>query len=223
MRAAGENVEPGTYAMITVADTGTGMDDYVRAHVFEPFFTTRKEGTGLGLSTTYGVVRQARGFIEVDSAPDQGSAFRVLLPLARDIPNEDGPALTGPPALAGDETILVAEDEPQLRRLTERALLRGGYRVLVAQNGAEAVAISRAHGGTIHLLLTDVVMPVMGGVRAADTIRAERPGIRVLFVSGYSEESLFRSGAEEGVAFLAKPFTPQELERKVREVLDGVV
>ncbi len=218
-------MEPGTFVMVSVADTGVGMDEATLAHVFEPFFTTKKEGqgTGLGLSTSYGVFHQAGGFLQVESAPGLEADFRVYLPLAK----EEYRALAAPPpvapALSGDETILLAEDEPQVRALTERTLLRRGYRVLVVQNGAEAVEQSRAYPGQIHLLLTDVVMPVMGGVRAADTIKAERPGIRVLFVSGYSEESLFREGADEGVHFLGKPFTPQELDRKVREVLDATV
>ena len=222
--ATGGEVDPGTFVMVSVADTGVGMGEEVLQHVFEPFFTTKKEGrgTGLGLSTSYGVVHQAGGFLEVDSAPGMGSEFRVYLPLSKQDRVSEAVLAPGTPELSRDETILLAEDEPQVRALTERTLLRLGYRVLVAQNGAEAVEQSRVYPDVIHLLLTDVVMPVMGGVRAADTIRSERPGIRVIFVSGYSEESLFREGVDQGVNFLGKPFTPQELDRKVREVLDGV-
>ena len=220
---AGEGVEPGTFVEVSITDTGVGMDEHTLPHVFEPFFTTKKEGkgTGLGLSTSYGVIRQAGGFLEVVSAPERGSEFSVFLPLAK----ETARAEVRPPQLqemTGDETILLAEDETQVRALAERTLALRGYRVLVAQNGAEAVEMSRSHAGPIDLLLTDVVMPVMGRVQAADAIRTERAGIRVLFMSGYSEESLFREGVEEGVHFLNKPFTPSELGRKVREVLDGV-
>lgn len=222
-RAAGEGVEAGRYATVSVSDTGIGMDRATLARIFEPFFTTKKEGkgTGLGLSMAYGVVRQAGGFLEVDSQPGKGATFLVHLPIsaatarAEEVPPQPLPART-----AG-ETILLAEDEPQVRALIERALLRAGYRVLLAQNGAEAIERSRAHPGKIDLLVTDVVMPVMGGMRAADTIRRERPGTRVLFVSGYSEESLFAEGVEENVHFMSKPFVPAELERKVREILDG--
>ena len=223
-RAAGEGVEPGTYVMVSVTDTGVGMDEHTLTHAFEPFFTTKGEGkgTGLGLSTAYGVLHQAGGFLEVESALGHGSQFRAYLPLARQPSDAEGAAPRPTTELNGDETILVAEDEPQVRALTERTLIARGYRVLSAQNGAEAVERSRAYPERIHLLLTDVVMPVMGGVRAADAIRAERPGIRVMFVSGYSEEELFRDGVEEGLHFLHKPFTPQELDRKVREVLDGM-
>ena len=223
-RATSEGVEPGAFTVVSVADTGTGMDKATLARAFEPFFTTKKggEGTGLGLSTTYGVIHQGGGFLEVESAPDRGSTFRVFLPLVRAAVDEEEAPAPEPAAVTGDETILLAEDEPQVRQLTERTLLRRGYRVLLAQNGLEAMERSRAFEGMIHLLLTDVVMPGMGGVRAADVIRAERPAIRVLFVSGYSEESLFRDGVEEGVHFLAKPYTPAELDHKVREVLDGV-
>jgi CheY-like chemotaxis protein len=200
------------------------MDQATIAHVFEPFFTTKREGkgTGLGLSMAYGVVRQAGGFFDVQSAPDQGTTFMAYLPLSHAPARPEEAPAPALPARVADETILLAEDEPQVRRLTERSLLKSGYRVLVAQNGAEAVERSRVHDGPIQLLPTDVVMPVMGGVRAADLIREARPGIRVLFVSGYSEESLFRDGVEDGVHFMSKPFTPSELDRRVREILDGV-
>ena len=161
--AANEGVSPGEFVLVSVADTGVGMDAQTLAHVFEPFFTTKKEGqgTGLGLSTAYGVVRQAGGFLEVESTPGVGSEFRVFLPRATAkvmAAAAPAPISLGP---GGDETILVAEDEPQVRSLTERTLVRMGYRVMVAENGAEAVALSRAQDAHIHLLLTDVVMPVM--------------------------------------------------------------
>jgi CheY-like chemotaxis protein len=223
-QAARDGIRAGSYVMVAVSDTGIGMDRATLAHAFEPFFTTKKDGkgTGLGLATAHGVIAQAGGFIQVETEPDRGSTFKVFLPVVRDAVTSVEVAPTLPAVVTGHETILLAEDEPQVRKLTERALLRGGYRVLVAQNGQEAVETSRAFEGKIDLLVTDVVMPVMGGVRAADLIRTERPETKVLFVSGYSEEALFREGVEEGVNFLNKPFTPNDLDKKVREVLDGV-
>jgi PAS domain S-box-containing protein len=220
-RAASEGVRAGSYVVITVTDTGVGMDPQTLARAFEPFFTTKRDGTGsgLGLSTAHGVIAQAGGFIQVESAPDRGSTFRVFLPLAREEAVAPEAPAPQPRVVTGPGTILLAEDEPQVRRLAERALLRGGYQVLVAQNGQEAVEQSRLFEGTIHLLLTDVLMPVMGGVQAADIIRSERPETRVLFVSGYSEDALFREGTESTVNFLNKPFTPADLDKKVREVL----
>ncbi len=222
----------GEYVVLSVEDTGVGMEPETLDRVFEPFFTTKKKGkgTGLGLSSAYGVVKQAGGFIDVDSVPGRGSRFSVHLPRVE----VDAAALREETAAPLDEaatrprrggTVLIAEDDDALRALGRRTLEAEGYRVLTATNGREAVEESRAQEGAIDLLLADVVMPGMGGLQAADVIRSERPGIQVLFVSGYAEETLFAGGVEdgEGVAFLAKPFSPEALGRTVRALLGPAV
>lgn len=213
----------GGSAVLTVSDTGQGMSADVLAQAFEPFFTTKDQGkgTGLGLSTAYGIVQQAGGKISVESQVGTGTTFTIALPLAAgDVsPVQDGQpehAVTG-----GSETVLVAEDEPQVRRLAERALRAAGYRVLSAPDGAQALALSRGTHGRIHLLVTDVVMPGMGGPELAGSFLAERPDARVLYISGYTEDEVARQGlAAAGLAFLPKPFTPSELADRVRELLD---
>jgi len=220
----------GPHAALKVSDTGIGMSREVQARVFEPFFTTKPpgQGTGLGLATVYGIVQQAGGHVVVYSEPGLGSTFKVLLPLATVA--EDGEAEARPPrrtpvGLAamqrGSETILLAEDEPSLRRLARRALEGLGYRVLEAADGAAALEAARAYEGRIDLLLSDVVMPNLGGRETAETLLRERPGLRVLFMSGYTADVMLRHlVAEEGAPFLEKPFTVELLARKVREALD---
>jgi nitrogen-specific signal transduction histidine kinase/ActR/RegA family two-component response regulator len=219
-------VPAGDYAMISVSDTGQGMDEETIAHIFEPFFTTKKagQGTGLGLATCYGIVKQAGGHIRVSSTPGQGSSFRIYLPKA-DQPAQvltTQPEMVTSPAPA-QQTILLAEDEHQVRRLIERALKQQGYTIMTASNGLEAVQVSREYHGTIHLLLTDVVMPQMGGREAAAEIVAQRPDIKVIYMSGYSEELVrLQGGLTDSAAFIAKPFAPDELRRLIREVLHSV-
>lgn len=210
-------------AVLTVRDTGQGMSPDVLAQAFEPFFTTKGQGkgTGLGLSTAYGIVQQAGGTITVESEVSTGTSFTIVLPLADgDVsPVQDEHAEHK--AAGGSETVLVAEDEPQVRRLAERALRAAGYQVLSAPDGAQALALSRAARGQIHLLVTDVVMPEMGGPELATAFLAERPDARVLYISGYTEDEVARQGlAAAGLAFLPKPFTPSELTDRVRELLD---
>jgi two-component system, cell cycle sensor histidine kinase and response regulator CckA len=216
-------VKPGPYVQLTVSDSGIGMDAETQAHAFEPFFTTkpRGQGTGLGLAMVYGTVKQSGGFIWVYSEPGQGATFKIYLPRV-DAPVES----TAPPAPVerpprGSETVLLAEDEPAVRAIAQQALERQGYTVLAAPSGAEALALAAQHGATIHLLVTDVVMPGMSGRDLADRLTAQRPGIRVLYISGYTDNAIVRHGMlEPGLAYLQKPFRPDALVRKVREVLD---
>jgi CheY-like chemotaxis protein len=221
MAAAASGPASGDFVEIAVADTGAGMSRETMDRIFEPFFTTKGlgEGTGLGLAVCYGIVRQAGGDISVTSAPGQGTTFTVRLPAAAGLAD---PAATSvaTPAGQGSETLLVVEDERVIRELLVRALKSRGYQVLQAADGREAVEVAEAHPGPIHLLISDVVMPRMGGPEAARAIREARPGIACLFISGYAAESMFGSGAPEGSEFLAKPLTPDEIGRRVRALLD---
>ena len=215
-------VRPGRYARLAVSDSGVGMSPEVRAHLFEPFFTTKPagEGTGLGLATVYGIVQQAGGHVSVHSETGRGTSFQIHLPRTEEA--EAGPE----PAAArrdigGDETVLVVEDAPAVRELAVRALEEAGYRVLQARNGREALAAAGAPG-PVHLVLTDVVMPDMSGPQLAQALGRNRPGTRVLYMSGYTENTVVHHGViDAGVSFLAKPFTPTSLLEKVRHVLDA--
>src|SRR5438128_5542081 len=215
-------VKPGPYVQLTVSDSGIGMDEETQAHAFEPFFTTkpRGQGTGLGLAMVYGTVKQSGGFIWVYSEPGRGATFKIYLPRV-DAPVESA----APPAPVerpprGSETVLLAEDEPAVRAIARQALERQGYTVLAAPSGADALALAAQHGATIHLLLTDVVMPGMSGRDLADRLTAQRPSIRVLYISGYTDNAIVRHGMlEPGLAYLQKPLRPDALVRKVREAL----
>ncbi|HYH01000.1 MAG TPA: PAS domain S-box protein [Terriglobales bacterium] len=213
---------PGDYVVVSVRDTGQGMTEDVRAHIFEPFFTTKQpgKGTGLGLATVYAIVRQSDGFIDVQSEPGQGSLFRVYLPRVQD-GTPSGRASEGSSSHAGgSETILVVEDEASLRELIVHVLKRWGYTVLEAQDGAEAIGCAEKHGGPIDLLLTDVVMPGMRGWEVTERIQRIRPDVKVLYISGYADDLVpGRSRIDPEAAFLQKPFTPDALANKVREVL----
>ncbi|MCC6728605.1 MAG: PAS domain S-box protein [Chthonomonadales bacterium] len=219
----GAGVAGGDYVLLAVSDTGVGMNEEVRAHIYEPFFTTKEvgKGTGLGLATCFGIVQQNGGHIAAYSEPGYGTTMKVYLPRAEGVAVDLGRAASADPPAGGRETILLAEDEPLVREMAEHILRSQGYRVLAARSGADAVAVASRHPGDIHLLVADVVMPGMGGQAIAERLQASRPGLRALYVSGYTESSVVRMGAlEEGIAFLAKPFTPGALARKVREVLD---
>jgi len=217
------DLEPGPHVLLTVRDTGAGMSAHVLTHLFEPFFTTkgRAEGTGLGLAMVYGAVKQNRGHIEVTSAPNAGAEFRIYLPLVeRSSPGPGARPLTEP--LAGTETILLAEDEPMVRRVATRVLERAGYRVLACADAAEALEVAAQTSEPIALLLTDVVMPGDSGKVLADRLAVVRPETKVLFTSGYNEEITHAEGGlAEGVAFLPKPYSPTSLLARVREVLDA--
>jgi len=214
---------PGAYAMLAVTDTGFGMDATVRAHLFEPFFTTKEvgKGTGLGLATVYGIVKQSDGYISVYSEPGHGSSFKIYLPrIATPARAAAGPQKGGP--ARGTETVLVVEDEPAVLSLSRRALEAQGYVVLAASDAASALRVVERHGGMIHLLLTDVVMPGLSGRELADQLAGQRPGIRVLYMSGYPGDAVVQHGTlPSGSAFLQKPFSPDGLARKVRDLLDA--
>ena len=217
-------VQAGRYVQLSVTDTGVGMTQEVLSHLFEPFFTTKKagEGTGLGLATVYGIVKQCGGSIWVYSQPGQGTNFRIYLPRIEPsavAKNDPAPVDS---TVRGTETILVVEDQDQLRKMTVRVLQGHGYNVLEAADPDAALIHSKSHDGTIHLLLTDVVMPGMTGPELADRIKPFRPAIEVVFMSGYSERALLdRRVMESAGAYLAKPFSPKSLAVKVREVLDS--
>jgi PAS domain S-box-containing protein len=222
--AAGEqDVAAGEFVLLAVTDTGMGMDAETRAHVFEPFFTTKDpgQGTGLGLATAYGAIRQSGGTIQVESEPGRGSTFRVFLPRVAVAGEAGAAARLDPAATVGTETVLVAEDEDAIRLLIKSILSARGYTVLVARNGVEALDRLREPGGPIQLLLTDLVMPRMGGAELAEHVSRIHPATKVLFMSGYSEHPALPSiQLGPGAPFLAKPFRPDALLRKVREVLD---
>ncbi len=213
----------GRHVRLLVRDTGTGMDDATLSRLFEPFFTTKEKGkgTGLGLSTVYGIVKQNRGHIEVDSAIGRGTEFRVYLPAPRELASDRPKPATDRRARGGGETILVVEDEDQLRTLVEAVLRTKGYRVLLAKDGPEGLALCGRHEGEIHLLLTDLVLPGLGGDELARRAAELRPGIRVLLTSGYSDRGIRDPEASwKPHGFLEKPFRPSQVAEKVREVLD---
>jgi two-component system, cell cycle sensor histidine kinase and response regulator CckA len=216
-------VVPGWYVEIDVSDDGVGMDEAVLRRIFEPFFTTREQGkgTGLGLPTAYGIVAQSGGHILVDSSPGQGSTFRVLLPQAAGDTADDILADSALSDASGSETVLLVEDEVAVRRLGRRILERKGYRVLEAESGAAAIRLFEHMAPAITLLVTDVVMPGMSGTELARRLRSMKPSLRVLFTSGYTADAIAQQGGfEAGTAFLEKPFTPDALAQKVRDVLD---
>ena len=215
---------PGRYVMLAVSDTGMGMDAATRARVFEPFFTTKEKGkgTGLGLATVYGIVKQSGGYVWLYSEPGKGATFKIYLPRLEGVAEVRAAPRRPAPAPRGTETVLLVEDEEMLRALAREVLEESGYRVLAAGGGEEALRVAGAHDGAIHLLLTDVVMPGMSGRAVAEQLASSRPGMKVLYTSGYTDDAVFQRGVlPEGTAFIAKPFTTEGLTRKVREILDS--
>jgi len=216
-------VQVGSYVMIEVADTGIGMDEETLARIFEPFFTTKAagKGTGLGLATVYGIVKQSGGYLWAYSEPGQGASFRVFLPRTAEAPTEQPAAFEERTSKNGAEVVLLVEDEEELRWLLRDSLVRKGYRVLEAMNGREAVRVAQEYQGPIHLAVTDMVMPVMGGRDLAEQLATSRPQTRVVFMSGYLNDSaVHQQGLESSAHFLQKPFEPGMLAEKIREVLD---
>jgi CheY-like chemotaxis protein len=222
--AMDQDAKPGRYVLLAVTDTGAGMTPEVRAHIFEPFFTTKGlgKGTGLGLATVYGIVKQSGGFIYVYSEPVRGTAFKMYFPVA------EGGVSTGKslhglkPMARGTETILLVEDEDAVRSMVRVVLQQAGYTVLEASRGTEAIRLAGAHPGPVHLLITDVVMPEMGGRQLVERLVPLRPDIKVLYLSGYTDDAVVRHGVlQADVAFLQKPFTMAALTNKVRQVLDA--
>ncbi len=217
------DVKPAAYATVCVSDTGVGMSKETQAHIFEPFFSTKTEkGNGLGLSTVYGIMRQSEGAVEAESHPGKGSKFRVYLPLL------EAPADVATPGLSmaggGNETILLVEDDADLRDLSRRVLTMNGYRVLAASHGRDALRVAAEHADGISLMVTDVIMPGMSGRELADRLHSVRPEMKVLFVSGYTDNIIEERGMlTPGTSFLQKPFSPRHLAAKVREVMDAAV
>jgi CheY-like chemotaxis protein len=219
-------VTRGRYILLTVEDTGMGMTPAIREQIFEPFFTTKEpgKGTGLGLSTVYGIVKQSGGNICVESEEGQGTTFRVYLPRLDsdeavpepELESQDG----GADCEDCSETVLVVEDDAAVRTLTCKVLERHGYRVLSAVNGADALRLAAVYPEPIDLVVTDVVMPELGGTELAEQLRRTRPEVVVLFMSGYTEDELVRRGVADGrMLLLEKPFSPATLNRRVREAL----
>jgi two-component system, cell cycle sensor histidine kinase and response regulator CckA len=215
-------VKPGRYVMLSASDTGMGMDAQTQARIFEPFFTTKRaeRGTGLGLSTVYGIVKQSGGNVWVYSEVGRGSTFKVYLPRVEDAEEQRASQPTSK-ALTGSETILVVEDEPGVRELVRRVLERYGYRVLLAASPSEALALIDRFADPIQLLMSDVVLPEMSGRALASQLVLRRPDMRVIYMSGYTDDAIVHHGVlDPDTPFLQKPFTPEALARKVRTMLD---
>ncbi len=225
VQAAQYRLSPHAWCMLTVHDTGVGMTDTVRERIFEPFFTTKErgKGTGLGLALAYAMLEQVRGVITCESTPGVGTTFRLFFPRAS-MASTNKPMTSGSPmdAVRGHETVLLAEDEPAVRAVATAALERNGYLVLAAPDGPSALEVARTFQGPIHLLLTDVIMPGMHGRALADALLESRPDTRVLFASGYTDDTVLLRGIRvDELSFIQKPFTPGQLSRRVREVLDA--
>jgi len=216
---------PGAFVLLSVIDTGTGMTEAVKTHLFEPFFTTKPKGkgTGLGLATCLTIVGQAGGLIGVSSIHGQGATFRIYFPRVAQTLDAVVRKHQVDPLPRGTETLLLVEDEPSVRNLAAGVLHAQGYTVLRAANGQDALHVVREHkGARIRLVVTDVIMPVMGGKVMAEWLKTTDPDLKILFTSGYTEEAVWPHGApEEGIAFLPKPYTPSALARSVRELLDA--
>jgi two-component system, cell cycle sensor histidine kinase and response regulator CckA len=222
-REARPEVRPGRYACLEVTDTGCGMDEATQAHLFEPFFTTKGvgKGTGLGLATVYGIVKQGEGQIYVASAPGHGTTFKVYFPSAEEQVPDLLPSPEQSSPSGGRETILLVEDEEDVRQVTQLVLRDYGYTILTACNGSEALRLAEQHQGPIHLLLTDLIMPQMNGRQLAERLTALRPSTKVFYLSGHTDDTVVRHGVLEGsTPFMQKPYLIEELARKVREVLD---
>jgi two-component system cell cycle sensor histidine kinase/response regulator CckA len=214
---------PGSYVTLSVRDTGSGMDDHIKEHLFEPFFTTKEfgKGTGLGLSTVYGIIRQSGGYIRVESEPTHGAVFKTYWPQA-DQSSEPEPRENSSAILSGSETILVVEDESAVRKLMCATLRKAGYTILEAPNGTQALSLCASYPDPIHLVISDVIMPGVSGRELAKRLRSVHPETKILFISGYTS-TLTPSAGERLGPLLAKPFSPQALASKVREILTATI
>jgi two-component system cell cycle sensor histidine kinase/response regulator CckA len=217
-------MEPGAYVMLAVSDTGVGMDAHTRANVFEPFFTTKGKGkgTGLGLSTVYGIVKQSGGYIWVYSEPGKGTTFKIYLPQVKNEEEEKTTVEVPPETLRGNETILLVEDDSDVREVAKVILSQYGYQVIKASNGKEALELVKNKNHEIQLMITDVVMPGMSGRELAAKIAALRKDLKVLYVSGYTDDAIVKHGMlKSDIVYLPKPFSIEDLLTKVRQILDA--
>jgi signal transduction histidine kinase/CheY-like chemotaxis protein len=218
-------VKPGPYARLSVSDNGIGMSQELQTRIFEPFFTTKEsgKGTGLGLATVYGIVKQSGGNVWVYSEPNQGATFKIYLPVDEsDRPVQDHAQPTRREWSRGTETVLLVEDAPMIRRLAQQVMTKAGYTVFEAADGNQAIAQVDAHAGPIDIVVTDLIMPGLSGVDLAQRLTVLRAGARVLYMSGYTDNAIVRNGLlADGAPFLQKPFTPEELLKKLRDVLDA--
>jgi len=212
-----------SYVMLEIKDTGFGIDEKTKIHLFEPFFTTKPpgQGTGLGLSTAYGIVKQSGGSITVESKPGEGTAFRVYLPIVEQVVSPRKHAEQFSPIAGGLETVLLAEDQPSIRGVLRESLESKGYRVLEAQNGVEALELAEHHPGAIDVLVTDVIMPQLRGVELAKRATELHPDVCVIFMSGYSEDALMENRllSQKDTSLIQKPFDPDDLIQKIRQSL----
>jgi CheY-like chemotaxis protein len=216
-------VPAGTYVLLAVSDSGVGIAPEVMPHIFEPFFTTKEKGkgTGLGLATVYGIVKQSGGYIWVYSERERGTTFKIYLPPGCGADRVASRSEAGPLRLQGEETLLLVEDEEAVRESAREYLAGCGYKVLTAGDGQEGVAVAEKYDGPIHLLITDVVMPRLSGSELAERVTAARPKLKVLYISGYTENTVVQHGVcDFGSLFLQKPFTLKTLAEKIRQVLD---
>jgi CheY-like chemotaxis protein len=221
----GRALKPGRYLVLSVSDTGEGMDAEAQARLFQPMFSAKDTSmaSGLGLSIVYGIVKQSGGVVRVSSEPGSGTSVRVFLPMLEEPAQEEGEAPAAEPVqLRGLETILLVEDEEAVRELLRKVLTRQGYTVLEARHGRDALMALERHRGAVHLVVTDIVMPEMGGRELADRLRADRPELKILFISGYTNDEIVRRGVSESdMDFIQKPFSSDDFLRRVREMLDG--
>jgi CheY-like chemotaxis protein len=219
-----EGVTPGPHVVLQIVDTGTGMDRRTRERIFDPYFTTKAHGTGLGLATVYGIIKQSGGHIWVYSEPGMGTTFKCHFPVAEGASPAVVEASPEPLAFDGTETILLVEDDPAVRPLIARIISSFGYTVIEAENGVEALEIVDRYDGPIDLVFTDVVMPTMNGRELSEQLAAKKPGIKVLFTSGYPADEVIRRGiADASSLFIEKPYVPDDLARKLREIFTGGV
>jgi CheY-like chemotaxis protein len=220
-QAAERKLQPGHYVLLSVSDTGIGMDAEIQSHIFEPFFTTSKQfGTGLGLSVVQGIVEQTGGAIRLHSEVGRGTTFQIYLPRAED-PHDQEAKPVHVETARGSEVVLLVEDEEGVRRLARLMLEQSGYTVVEASNGRGALSLCESHSGPIHLLVTDVIMPGMGGRELAERAARLRPEMKLILMSGHTDDVIFEQGVRHGTSFLHKPFNKMQLVGKVREVLDS--